>query len=285
MIIDVRIKPPLKDTHQDPRVTVPPEYERYNEIYGYEDLMNITLEELISEMEQNGVTGGVVQSEHEWGEPADWNDRVGKLVNEHDIFATGWASADPRRGMDAVRELDRAYHDLGLRGLVFEPGLLKISPTNRLCYPLYAKCVELNIPVALHTGVNFSSHGPISNGRPLLIDEVACDFPELIIICNHGGWPWPAESVAVTWKHPNVYLEFGAISPKYIASGGGWDPMPHFMNSVLQDQILFGTDWPMIRYQRVLKDLDALELKDSVREKYLYGNAQKLLERTMGTDG
>lgn len=282
MIIDVRIKPPLRDNEQDPRVKVPPEYERYNEIYGYEDLMNITVDELVSEMASSGVTKGVLQTEHEWGEPSEWNDRTATLVSERDIFVAGWASADPRRGMDAVRELDRAYHDLGLRGLVFEPGFLKVNPTDRLCYPLYAKCVELNIPVALHTGVNFSSHGSISYGRPILIDEVACDFPELIIICNHGGWPWPTESIAVAWKHPNIYLEFGAISPKYIASGGGWDAMPRFMNSVLQNQILFGTDWPMIRHERVLKDLEELELKDSVLEKYLYRNSEDLLERTMG---
>lgn len=185
--------------------------------------------------------------------------------------------------MMAVRELDRAYHELGLRGLNLVPGFLRIPPTDRLFYPLYTKCIELGIPVALHTGVNFSTHGPIRYGSPLYIDEVACDLPELIIICNHGGWPWPTESVAVAWKHSNVYLEFGAISPKYLAHPhGGWGPMLHFMNTVLSDQILFGTDWPVIGYERMVKETRQLGLKESVLEGYLFRNAERMLARIIG---
>jgi uncharacterized protein len=108
---------------------------------------------------------------------------------------------------------------------------------------------------------------------------VACDFPDLVIICHHGGWPWPHESAAIAWKHPNVYLEFGAISPKYIASGGGWGDMAHFMDSVLREKVLFGTDWPMIRYERVLDEVDQLGLRELSSEAYLRGNAERLLER------
>jgi predicted TIM-barrel fold metal-dependent hydrolase len=280
MVIDIRIKPPLRDRATDPEIEIPPEYMRYDEIYGYGSLMNLTVEELVEEMEKFDVQRSILQAEHEWGRDEDWNDRVADVVAKHpDRFACGFASVDPRRGMEAVREVDRAYHELRLRGVVFEPGFLKISPTDRWCYPVYAKCVELGIPVGLHTGVNFSSHGPIANGRPLLVDEVACDFPDLVIICHHGGWPWPHESAAIAWKHPNVYLEFGAISPKYIASGGGWGDMAHFMDSVLREKVLFGTDWPMIRYERVLDEVDQLGLRELSSEAYLRGNAERLLER------
>lgn len=280
MIIDFRIKPPLRDSESDPRVKVPDEFRQYEGLYGLEANLNIPLAELLSEMAQSDVKG-VIQTEPEFGSYRTWNDRTALLVRSHPgRFLAGFAAVNPRDGMDAVRELDRAYHELGLRGLNLVPGFLGMPPTDRLFYPLYTKCIELGIPVTLHTGVNFSAHGPIRHGSPLYVDEIACDFPELVIICNHGGWPWPTESVAVAWKHPNVYLEFGAISPKYLAHPhGGWGPMLHFMNSVLSDQILFGTDWPVIRYARMIEESRQLGLKEPVLESYLYRNAERLLHR------
>ncbi len=282
MVIDIRIKPPLRDLPNDPEVQIPPEYMRYDELYGFRSLMNLTVDDLIQEMEKFGVANSILQAEHEWGPDEEWNDRVAKIVKAHpDRFACGFASVDPRRGMAAVREIDRAYHELGLRGAVFEPGFLKISPTDRLCYPIYAKCIELGIPVGLHTGVNFSSHGSIEYGRPIHIDTIACDYPELTIICHHGGWPWQHETLAVAWKHKNVYVEFGAIAPKYLASNGGWGDTLHFMDTVLRDRILFGTDWPMLRYERALTEISSLNLRDKSREAYLHGNAKALLERIL----
>jgi predicted TIM-barrel fold metal-dependent hydrolase len=275
----MRIKPPLRDTNTDPEVTIPDEYIRYDEMYGYAGLMNITVDELVDEMQRHDVRG-VLQAEHEWGSDAEWNDRVAATVAAHpDRFICGFGSVDPRRGMNAVREIDRCYHQLGLRGIVFQPGFLNLPPTDPQCYPVYAKCVELGIPVGLHTGVNFSSSGSIDNGRPLLIDQVACHFPELIIICHHGGWPWPHEALAVAWKHPNVYLEYGAIAPKYMASGGGWGDTTRFMDSVLRTKVLFGTDWPMLRYERALPELELLQLRPQSHEAYTRTNAEQLLGR------
>jgi len=283
-IIDIRIKPPARDSEDDPPVDIPQESMRYNDVYGFEERLNMPVPTLVAEMRDNGVGPSILQAEHEWGRYVDWNDRVAQIIEKNqDAFACGFASVDPRDGMKAVREIDRCYHELGLRGVVFEPGFLKISPTDALCYPIYSKCVELGIPVGLHTGINFSSHGPIDNGRPILADRVACDFPELLLICHHGGWPWPHEAVAVAWKHENVFLEFGAISPKYQApgAGGGWGDIAHFMDTVLRDRVLFGTDWPMLRYDRALSEIESLGLRPEAREAYLRGNAQRLLERIL----
>lgn len=283
-IVDIRIKPPLRDGDGDPPVDIPPEYSRYEDVYGFEALLNMPVPELITEMSSNGVGPSILQAEQEWGDYHDWNTRVAEIVANHaEHFACGFASVDPSDGMVAVREIDRAYHELGLRGVSFVPGFLRISPTDALCYPVYAKCVELGIPVGIHTGINFSSHGPIDNGRPMLIDRVACDFPELTLICHHGGWPWPNEAIAVAWKHANVYLEFGAISPRYQAAGagGGWGDVVHFIDTVLRKQVLFGTDWPMLRYERALAEIDAWELRPESYEAYIGGNAQRLLERIL----
>jgi predicted TIM-barrel fold metal-dependent hydrolase len=89
---------------------------------------------------------------------------------------------------------------------------------------------------------------------------------------------------AVAWKHRNVYLEFGAIAPGYMrpGAGGGWGDMVHMMDTVLREKILFGTDWPMLRYERALEEVDQLELRESSRDAYLFGNAERLLEAAAG---
>ena len=89
------------------------------------------------------------------------------------------------------------------------------------------------------------------------------------------------ETVAVAWKHANVYVEFGAISPKYMAASGGWGDTVHFINSVIREKVLWGTDWPMLRYERTLEELRALPLKESARDAYLGGNARRLLDRIL----
>jgi predicted TIM-barrel fold metal-dependent hydrolase len=182
-----------------------------------------------------------------------------------------------------MREIDRFHRELGLRGLAMMADFFNMDISDKRCWPLYAKAAELGIPVGVHVGINFSTNSPIRHGHPSFIDELACHYPELIIICNHGGWPWAAEMVAIAWKHPNVYLEFGAIAPRYLASSeGGWQPMRQFMNSVLKDRILFGSDWPMLSHDRLMTEIPLLQLKDSVLEKYLKKNAEKLLDHILG---
>ncbi|MGD1056396.1 MAG: amidohydrolase family protein [Solirubrobacteraceae bacterium] len=284
-VIDIRIKVPVRNDQNDPGVEMPPEYSRYGEIYHNGGAANATLEELLEEKRRCGIGGSVLQAEHEFGEPAQWNDRVAELMAAHpEEFICGWGLVNPTHNMAAVREIERCYHELGLRGIIFEPGFLDISPTDARCYPIYAKCIELGIPVGLHSGVNFSSHGPLIHERPVLIDQVACHFPELTLIAHHGGWPWPHEMAAVAWKHRNVYLEFGAIAPGYMrpGAGGGWGDIVHLMDTVLREKILFGTDWPMLHYDRALVEIDELELREASREAYLHGNAERLIEAAAG---
>lgn len=282
MIVDARIKVPWRDTDTDAAVDLPAGFETYDSLYGYGGLMNLTRDDLLADMRDAGVSGSFLMAEHEWGPDAPWNDRCAELVAAHGgFFSCGFAGVDPRTGDDGVRELQRAYHDLGLRGLVIEPDIHGMSPTDPRCRPLYATCAALGIPVGIHTGVNFTSDRPIGNGRPVLIDDIACAHPDLVIICHHGGWPWPLECIALAWKHPNVFIDYGAVSPRYMAEGGGYGDVPNLMNTVVKHQILFATDWPMVRYDRVIPELDRLGLSDAVLEAYTSGNAERLLDRVL----
>lgn len=282
-IVDFRVKLPVRSSPDEPLPPVPEEYLHYDEVYdGFLRNLECTIDDWLAEAQAYGIGPSIMQTEIEWAEPAAQNDRLAALVEQYpDRLACGFACVDPRDVMGAVREVDRAILELGLSGIVFEPGFLGISPIDRRCYPVYARCAQLGVPVGLHTGINFSSHGPLEHERPVLIDRIACDFPELTLICHHGGWPWPHEAAAVAWKHKNVYLEFGAIAPRYMAAGagGGWGDIAHLMDTVLRDQILFGTDWPMLRYDRALEEIDRLGLRPASRAAYLGGNALRLLER------
>ena len=173
--------------------------------------------------------------------------------------------------------VEREVKERGFKGVNIQPFACRLRSNDKKFYPVYAKCQELKIPVTIHASVNFSVNRSIDYGRPVYIDEVACDFPDLIIVANHGGWPWVNEMVAIAWKHPNVYIEIGAVSPKYIGTPGtGWEPLMVYGNSLLQDQILFATDC-MLPHKKCVEELQALPLKDSVKEKWLGGNAIRLL--------
>jgi predicted TIM-barrel fold metal-dependent hydrolase len=98
-----------------------------------------------------------------------------------------------------------------------------------------------------------------------------------MIVANHGGWPWVNEMVAVAWKRPNVYIEMGGMSPKYIAKpASGWERFLTYANSLLQDQILFATD-SLCPRERVVKEMELLPLEDQIKEKLVYKNGMRAL--------
>lgn len=281
-IIDARVRVTRRDQDSDPRVEVPPHLSRYNQLYGYDETLNVTTEQLISEMDASGVDHAVVHAEWEFGEPGLYrtlNDRVAEMVRQRPDRFTGVCSVDPRDGRQARRELHRALDQLNLRGLNLEPAFVGVPASDALYYPLYAECQERGVPVSIHVGVHFSRAQPLSLGNPVTLDEVACRFPELKLVAMHGGWPWVLEAIAVARRHPTVYLEYAGVAPKYLAvSGSGWEPVMQFCNSVLQDQVLYASDWPIIPFQRYLDEHDALPWKPDVRRKLFEENARRLYE-------
>jgi uncharacterized protein len=283
-VVDFRVRLP---TELRPPVEVPPEYvDQYNAVLGLEARRDLSLEELIAEMDGAGVTHAAVHAEYEYGDVADQlNEAVGALVARlpERFSGYGTVSLSPLRVMRAVRQVARAS-ELGLRGINIQPSFFGMPIDHAQLYPVYAKACELGLGVGVHTGINYTSHLPIKHDHPLQLDQVACDFPDLTLVACHAGWPWTAEMVAVARKHPNVYLEFGGLAPKYVgASGTGWEVVFRFMNSLLANQVLFGTDWPVFPMARALAEWRELGLKPAVLEALLAGNANRLLGRRAPT--
>ena len=131
--------------------------------------------------------------------------------------------------------------------------------------------------MAIHTGITYSRIHPMRHERAELFDQVACDFPGLRLIAAHAGWPWATDYAAVARRHPTVYLEFGALAPKYVARAGtGWDAIFTMMANVLREQVLYGSDWPMIAPQRALAEWRQSGLPDDALDALFAGNAGRL---------
>lgn len=280
MIIDFRVRLPPTNFAEVANVNELPDFmAHYDEMYGLLEKMKVNEEGLIKLMDKSDVFLSVLQAEYEFGDYHKFNDSVAQIVQKYPKRFVGYCSVDPRDGMNAVREINRCVKDLNMKGLNLQPWVQDLLPTHRKFYPLYAKCVELNIPVTIHMGINFALNRSMRVGRPITIDEIAQDFPELKIVINHGGWPWVNESVAVAWRNPNVYIEFGAVAPKYIGKRGtGWETLLTYGNSLLQDRILFATDWPVMQFHRAIKEFNELPFKEEVKEKILFKNAESLLD-------
>lgn len=199
---------------------------------------------------------------------------VSDIVARHPDRFSGIIGVDPTQGMDAVRELETAVKEHGFIGAHGYPHWFGLAPDDRRWYPIYAKCVELDIPIQLQVGhcLVYSERRPLKSvGRPITLDTVACDFPELKLIGIHIGWPWTEEMIAVAYKHRNVYIGSDAYAPKH------WDPsFVRFINSWGSRKVMFGTDYPVIEPERAIREVLELDIRTESLQRFLGQNAREL---------
>ncbi|MGD9941608.1 MAG: amidohydrolase family protein [Burkholderiaceae bacterium] len=206
------------------------------------------------------------------------NEAVAAFCAAHGPRFIGWAGVDPHKGEAAVQELHHAVRELGLRGLNLQCFEHKLAINDPKMYPLYQACVELDIPVNIHCGINFSTDCLMAHGRPLLLDEVMVNVPGLRVVASPPGWPWVHELIGVAWRHRRLSIAVSAVRPRYLAvEHSGYEPLLQYGSTVLQDQMMFGTSFPMQPVERAVQEFMALPMKDEVREKWLYTNAARFL--------
>ncbi|OBG34938.1 MULTISPECIES: amidohydrolase family protein [Mycolicibacter] len=235
----------------------------------------------VSAMDAAGVDFGLLSA---WRGPNGMdlvsNAEVAEWVAAHPNRFAGLATVDLDRPMEAVRELRRRVRDDAFVGLRVVPWLWNAPPTDRRYYPLFAECVELGVPFCTQVG-HTGPLRPSETGRPIpYIDQVALDFPELVIVCGHVGYPWTEEMVAVARKHENVYIDTSAYTTKRLP-----EELIRFMRTRTgQRKVLFGTNYPMIMHAHALDGLDELGLDDQARVDYLRGNAERVFKLDGGRD-
>ena len=231
-------------------------------------ILEMRMEHLLEYMETHHVDKAVltaVDSKY-WHIPNDW---VAKQVREHPDKLIGCAAVNPENGMKAIYELERSVKELGLKGVLIVPYLIRKPINHKIIYPFYAKCCELDVPVHIQVG-HTAPLLPSEVGRPIYIDEVALYFPELRMLASHIGYPWTDEMIAMAWKHDNVYIDVGTHYPKY------YQPQfLNYLNTYGQDKVLFASCFPLTDYDRQMKELEEIDLKERSRRKFLRENAIK----------
>ena len=199
---------------------------------------------------------------------------VADAVQKYPARFSGLAGIDPTEGMAGVRALEHAVREYGFIGAHTYPHWYELAPDHARYYPFYAKCVELDIPIQMQVGQSMVydvSYPRRSVGRPICLDNIACDFPELKLVGIHVGIPWTDEMIAMAWKHANVYIGCDAHRPAY------WpESFVKYINSYGQDKVIFGTDFPVLDFERTRADVEALNFKPAVLQKLLRDNALRL---------
>jgi predicted TIM-barrel fold metal-dependent hydrolase len=207
------------------------------------------------------------------------NDAVIRFAADNADVAIAFASLDPTRGPEAVREARRLIATGHVHGLKLHPPVQQFFANDRAVYPLYEVFAEARLPVLIHTGHSGIGTGVpggggirLKYGNPMYIDDVAVDFPELPIVMAHPSFPWQDEAISICLHKPTVYIDLSGWSPKYFSPA-----LVQYANSLLRHKVLFGSDYPWITPDRWLADFEKAAFKDDVRPLILRENAAKLL--------
>ena len=218
-----------------------------------------------------------VDDELTTGQPRLRNEDVLAAASANPDVLIPFASIDPRRGSDGVAEA----RDLvgSVKGFKFHPNMQQFHPNDPIAYPLYEVLAEAGSIALFHTGHSGIGTGlpggggiRLKYGNPMDADDVAVDFPDLHIVLAHPSFPWQDEALSVAMHKPQVSIDLSGWSPKYFPP-----QLVRYAGSMLQKQVLFGTDFPLITPDRWLADFAALDVPDEVRPLILRENAIKLL--------
>jgi predicted TIM-barrel fold metal-dependent hydrolase len=210
------------------------------------------------------------------------NEEVAEAAAANPDVLIPFASIDPFRGRAGVKQARRLVQDYGVKGFKFHPNIQGFFPNDRIAYGLYEAIEESGGIAVFHTGQTGIGAGVPGGGgirlkysNPLHVDDVAADFPDLKIILAHPSFPWQDEALAVATHKPGVHIDLSGWSPKYFPP-----QLVQYANTLLQDKVLFGSDYPVLTPDRWLADFAKLPIKDEVRPKILKANAARLLGLT-----
>ena len=202
---------------------------------------------------------------------------VHDICRQHPDRFSGLAGVDTTRGMQGLRDLEKAVKDYGFVGAHWYPHWFATPPDAPQIYPYYAKCCELDIPIMMQVGHNLvyqKDRRLPSVAKPILLDQVAIDFPELVLIGIHIGVPWTEEMISMCWKHENVFTAGDAYAPKH------WPKSyVHYANSYGKEKVLFGTDWPVIDPERAVREVSELGLKPDAHKQLMRENALRIFKK------
>jgi predicted TIM-barrel fold metal-dependent hydrolase len=274
-IIDFRLRPPLKGYLDLIMYAGAERRDRLTRQHGMgpaESAQKQSMDLLLEEMDESGVTTGVVMGRFSGAYGSVSNQDVADIVKAYPGRFVGVGSVNPANRRNAIRQIDEALA-LGLKGINLEPGAYPepMYTDDRRLYPIYAYCEDRNVPVTVMAG---GSAGPdLSYTFPVHLDRVAGDFPDLRIAVTHGGWPWVHEILHVAYRRTNLY-----VSPdQYLCNMPGADDYLRAANGFLSERFLYGSSYPFIGVKRYAEWFRTLPIKPELLEGILYRNAARFL--------
>ena len=213
------------------------------------------------------------------------NLRVLELCEPHDDVFRVFAAVDPHKGDVAAAELSKAV-DAGAIGLKLHPGYQDFVPDELDgARAVYRTAQDLGVPILFHQGTTRLQPSYIRPCRPVHLDRVAVDYPDLTLVLAHVGYPWVDEAIQVAWRNPNVYVDLSGILPRYFPP-----QVWHFLQMRdLRERVLFGSDYPMLRPDAWLEAWKAFDsyfcplcnkeesVDEGFKEDVMSGNARKML--------
>lgn len=233
----------------------------------------ITTEQIIEAMDRAGIEKLMLSA---WHRPGQWifhNNEVAQMVDQYPDRFAGVAAVNLEKPLEAVRELERAVKELGFKALRVIPWLWNRPPNDKFYFPLYVKCIELDIAFCTQVG-HTGPLMPSETGRPVpYLDEVALIFPELKIVGGHIGYPWTDEMIGLAWKHENVFIDTSAYLPRYYPP-----QLIQFMKTYGKEKVLFGTNFPQLSLEKCVEQVYELNLPDEARDNFLFGNARRVFK-------
>jgi len=242
---------------------------------------DLTVDELADYYRERGLAAVVftVDARTAMGVEPNSSAEIAELAARHADVLIPFGSVDPRTGaaaLDLARELVEAN---GVRGFKFHPSLQAFDPSDPQFAPLWAAITVLGVPAIFHTGQTGVGAGlpggygiKLRYSNPMLLDDVAADHPGLTIVLAHPSVPWQDEALSMAAHKANVYIDLSGWAPKYFSPA-----LVRQAGTLLQDKMLFGSDYPAISPDRWLADFAALDLKDAARPKILKDNAVRVL--------
>jgi uncharacterized protein len=274
-IIDFRLRPPLKGFLDMVMYSAAERRDRITRQHGMEPAESAqkkSMDLLLRDMDEAGVTTGVVMGRYSGLYGSVSNQDVADIVKSYPGRFIGIGSIDPSNRRAAIRQIDEALA-LGLKGINLEPGAyaLPLLADDRRLYPVYAYCEDKGVPVTVMAG---GSAGPdLSYTYPVHIDRVAGDFPNLKLAISHGAWPWVQEILHVAFRRPNVY-----ISPdQYLCNMPGMNDYLIAANGYLADRFLYASSYPFLSAKGYAEWFRKLPIRPELLEQIMYGNAARFL--------
>jgi predicted TIM-barrel fold metal-dependent hydrolase len=207
------------------------------------------------------------------------NEEIAEAAQANSDIMLAFASIDPHKGKAGAIEARRLITDYGVRGFKFHPPIQNYHPYDPVAWPLYEVIAEHGLPAIFHTGHSGIGTGMkggggirLKYGQPILVDDVAVDFPEMKIILAHPSWPWTDEALSMALHKPNVFIDLSGWSPKYFPP-----QIVRYANTQLGKKFLFGSDFPLLKPDRWIEAFMEAGFSEKVHEPILKGNAAKLL--------